>query len=261
MLKSLSTAATGMTAQEKKMDVIAHNLANANTTGFRRSRLEFEEIFVERLRGAGTTRAQGAGGPTTRDIGLGVRAVGTSRSLAQGQMVATDQPFDLAIEGRGLFPIQRSNGEIAYTRAGNFRLDALGRIVTQRGELLDANIEVPQDATSVTIQRDGEVLAVVPGRTDPVSLGQIEVAVFPSPENLASIGGNLLVETEASGQPTLTQPGSDGSGELAQGFLETSNVQAVTEMIAMITTQRAYEMNSKVIQAADQMLGRLTNLR
>ena len=261
MLRALSTAATGMTAQQKKMDVIAHNLANVNTTGFKRSRLEFEEVFSETLKSPGAPRAQGGGAPSPEQVGLGVRTVATTRSLEQGQLVSTDNPLDVAIEGAGFLRIQRPSGEEAYSRAGNLRADADGRLVTQGGELLEADIRIPADATQLTIRKDGGVFATVPGRVDPIELGELDLALFPNPGGLLSLGGNLFAESEGSGTPLIVRPGEEGAGQLSQGFLESANVQAVTEMIDMITTQRAYEMSSKAIQAADQMLARLTNLR
>ena len=259
MLKSLNTAATGMDAQQRKMDTIANNLANVNTTGFKRSRTEFEEVYVETLRRAGAP--ENGGKPAPLETGLGVRTVSTTRSFAQGNLVGTENPLDLAIEGAGFFQVRQPDGTVAYTRAGNLRLDASGRLVTQHGEPLEPEILVPSDATGLTVQRDGRVLATVPGRTDPVELGTLELALFPNPGGLESMGRNLFRETPGSGEPYLVLPGEDGAGGIAQGFLETSNVTAVEEMIEMITTQRAYEMNSKVIQAVDQMLQRLTNLR
>jgi len=261
MLRSLSTAAAGMTAQQTRMDVIAHNLANVNTTGFKQSRVEFEEVFSETIRRAQATLAQGGGAPSNMQIGLGVRSRATTRNMSQGQLVTTDNPLDLAIEGAGFLIIDRPDGTQAYSRAGNLRTDSSGRLVTQRGDLIAGKLEIPTDATTLSINSDGSVLATVPNRTAPIEVGSIELAMFPNPGGLLSMGGNLLTETEASGAPLMVRPGESGSGELAQGVLETSNVQAVTEMIDMITTQRAYEMSSKVIQAADAMLARLTNLR
>jgi flagellar basal-body rod protein FlgG len=261
MLRSLYTAATGMEAQQVKMDTIAHNLANTSTTGFKRSRAEFEDLLSETLRSAGAPTAQGGTPPSPLQVGLGVRTVATTRSFAQGDMISTNNPLDLAIEGSGFFKIQRPNGEAAYTRAGNLRLDATGRLVTQNGDLLEPGITIPQEATAVTIRPDGAVLAKVPGRDEPNELGTIELALFANPGGLESIGNNLLVATGASGEAINVKPGEQGAGSLSQGFLEGANVKAVEEMIDMISTQRAYEMNSKVIQSADQMLQRLTSLR
>jgi len=261
MLRSLYTAATGMEAQQTKLDVIAHNLANSSTTGFKRSRADFEDLLSETIRSATAPTAQGGGRPEPHQIGLGVRTATTTRSFAQGDMTQTQNSLDVAIEGNGFFRIQRSNGEFAYTRAGNFRADATGRLVTQTGEIVDPGLTIPQDATSVTIRGDGTVLVATPGRTDPTELGTIHLAMFTNPGGLDALGNNLFGATAASGDPLLEKPGDRGAGTLSQGYLENANVQAVQEMVDMITTQRAYEMNSKVIQSADQMLQRLTQLR
>lgn len=261
MLRSLYTAATGMEAQQTKMDVIAHNLANTNTTGFKRSRAEFEDLLSDTIRSSGPPNAQGGSQPSALQVGLGVRTVSTTKSFQPGDMLATNNPLDLAIEGPGFFRIQRNNGEYAYTRAGNFRVDATGRICTQQGEVLEPGITVPQETTQLTIRPDGAVMAKVPGRDEPTEVGTIELTMFANPGGLESVGSNLMVATGASGEAINVKPGEQSAGSLSQGFLEGANVKAVEEMIDMITTQRAYEMNSKVIQSADQMLQKLTNLR
>lgn len=258
MLKSLYTAATGMEAQQTRMDVISHNLANANTTGFKKGRAEFEELLAEKL---AAPAAPGTGAPTPLEVGLGVRAGATVRSAGQGDLLSTQNPLDLAIEGPGFFPIRQASGELLYTRAGNLRVDAEGRLVTAHGEVVEPDITVPQDATGLTIARDGTVTAQLPGRTAPEPLGTIELALFPNPAGLSSQGRNLFAASAASGEPMRVKPTEQGAGALAQGYLEGSNVQAVEEMIDMISTQRAYELNSKVIQTADQMLQRLTSMR
>jgi flagellar basal-body rod protein FlgG len=261
MLRSLYTAATGMEAQQTKMDVIAHNLANTNTTGFKRSRAEFEDLLSDTIRSSGAPNAQGGGQPSALQVGLGVRTVSTTKSFQPGDMLNTNNPLDLAIEGQGFFRIQRANGEFAYTRAGNFRVDATGRICTQAGEVLDPGITVPQETTQLTINPDGKVMAKIPGHDDPTEVGTIELTMFANPGGLEALGGNMMVATAASGEPVNLKPGEQSAGSLSQGFLEGANVKAVEEMIDMISTQRAYEMNSKVIQSADQMLQKLTNLR
>jgi flagellar basal-body rod protein FlgG len=261
MLRSLYTAATGMEAQQVKMDVIAHNLANTGTTGYKRNRAEFEDLLSETVRNAAPPNAQTGGRPSPLQVGLGVRTVATTRSYAQGDMQSTQNPLDVAIEGSGFFRVERPNGEHAFTRAGNFRIDATGRLVTQQGEAVEPGITVPQEATSVTIRADGAVLAKLPGRDDAAELGAIELATFVNPGGLESIGNNLLVSTQASGEAIRLRPGEQGAGTLAQGYLEGANVKAAEEMIDMISTQRSYELNSKVIQTADQMLQRLTQLR
>jgi flagellar basal-body rod protein FlgG len=261
MLRSLYTAATGMQAEQLKMDTIANNLANVNTTGFKRTRAEFQDLLSETIVQAQPAGQLGGCQPAPLQVGLGVRAGSTTRSMAQGDMVSTQNQYDLAIEGNGYFRIQRSNGDIAFTRAGNFRVDDTGRLVTQRGELLEPGITVPPDTVAVTVQSDGTVLAKVPNRPDQTTLGRIELTTFTNPGALEAIGGNLFQPTAASGQELQVRPGDAGVGTLSQGFLETANVQAVVEMVDMISTQRSYEMNSKVIQTADQMLQKLTSLR
>ncbi len=261
MIRSLYTAATGMDAQQTKMDTIANNLANANTTGFKKSRADFEDLMSETIRAPQQIDPRGGTQPVPLQVGLGVRTVGTTRSFGQGDAVQTTNPFDLAIEGTGFFRIQRPNGEYGYTRAGNFNVDAEGRLVTQRGELVDPAITVPREAESVTFATDGTVSAKMPNRPEPITLGKLELTLFQNPAGLEAIGGNLFVETASSGVPQFGRPGELGLGAIAQGSLETSNVKAVEEMVAMISTQRSYELNSKVIQTADQMLQKLTNVR
>ena len=260
MMRCLYTAATGMEAQQTKLDVIANNLANTSTTGFKRARADFEDLLSETIRSATAPTPQGGGRPEALQVGLGVRTATTTRSFAQGDMTATQNPLDLAIEGGGFFRIQRANGDFAYSRAGNLRVDATGRLVTQLGEVVDPGMTIPQDATAITIRADGAVLVAVPGKVDPTELGSLHLALFTNPGGLDALGNNLFGATSASGDPILVKPGEQGAGSISQGYLENANVQAVQEMVDMITTQRAYEMNSKVIQSADQMLQRLTQL-
>jgi len=261
MLRSLYTAATGMEAQQLKMDVIAHNLANASTTGFKKERAEFEDLLSETIHTAAAPDPRGGTEPAPLQVGLGVRTGSTSRSFAQGDMMNTQNPMDLAIEGDGFFRVQRPSGELAYTRAGNLRIDATGRLATQHGELIDPPIHVPTETTSVTVRSDGTVTAKVAGRDEQQELGNIELATFVNPQGLTSLGNNLFSATEGSGQPLRARPGAQGTGTIAQGYLEGANVKAVEEMVEMISAQRAYELNSKVIQTADQMLQRLTSIR
>lgn len=261
MLRSLTTAATGMQAQELRMNVTANNLANAATTGFKKARAEFEDLMTEKLATANAPLEGQVAGSAPLEVGLGVKVGSTQRSFSQGDFITTENPFDVAIEGDGFLRVQRPNGTLAYTRAGNLRVDALGRLATQAGDLIEPRIQVPDDATDLRIARDGTVRARVAGREQPIELGRLEMTLFMNPTGLEGAGQNLLVETVASGPPTFVFPGERGAGELLQGVLEGSNVKAVDEMIALITTQRSYEMNSKVIQTADQMLQRLTNLR
>lgn len=261
MLRSLYTAATGMDALELRMDVVANNLANAGTTGFKKVRAEFEDLLSETVRAPAAPEANGGSEPTPLQVGLGVRTSATSRSFTVGDMINTGNPLDVAIEGDGFFRVVRPDGELAYTRAGNLRIDAAGRLVTQRGEMIDPEITVPPEASEITIRADGTVLARTPGAEGADEIGQLELTTFVNPNGLVAVGGNLFTATEAAGEPVQLRPGEQGAGSLSQGFLEGSNVQAVEEMIAMIATQRAYELNSKVIQTADQMLQRLSQLR
>jgi len=261
MLRSLYTAATGMDAQQTKMDVIAHNLANAGTTGYKKVRAEFEDLISVAVRTPGQNLAQGGSAPSPLEVGLGVRTGNTTRSTAQGDLVNTGNPLDIAIQGAGFLRVQRPNGDYAFTRAGNLRVDATGRLVTQQGELVDPQINIPPDALSITVQQNGAVSARVPGTEIPRDLGMLELTLFQNPAGLMAIGGNLLTQSPAAGDPFQVRPGEQGAGFISQGFLETANVKAVEEMIDMITTQRAYEMSSKVIQTADQMLQKVSNLR
>jgi flagellar basal-body rod protein FlgG len=261
MLRSLYTAATGMEAQQLRMDVISNNLANTSTTGFKKVRAEFEDLLSETLRGAAAPDPRGGTPPSPIQIGLGVRTGATSRSFSQGEMLSTHNPLDVAIEGDGFFRIQRPDGSAAYTRAGNFRVDSQGRLTTQRGELVDPEITVPADTIGIEIRPDGTLLAKVSGRDAPEEIGRLELHTFPNAAGLEAIGGNLYVQTMGSGESQALRPGEQGAGTIAQGYLEGANVKAVEEMIDMIAVQRAYELNSKVIQTADQMLQRLTTMR
>jgi flagellar basal-body rod protein FlgG len=262
MIRSLYTAATGMDAQQTQMDTIANNLANANTTGFKKTRANFEDLLSETVRSPGEANPQGGGAPSIPlQVGLGVRTASTTRSFSIGDPISTGNPMDLAIGGTGFFKVMRANGEVAYTRAGNFNLDAEGRLVAGGGELVEPSITVPKTATSFTVAADGTVTATLPNQVAPQNLGRIELATFVNPAGLTASGGNLFNETSASGSPTLCNPGEQGTGQIMQGTLETSNVKAVEEMVAMISTQRSYELNSKVIQTADQILQKLTTLR
>jgi flagellar basal-body rod protein FlgG len=261
MLRSLYTAATGMDAQQTKLDIIAHNLANASTTGFKKTRADFQDLLSETIRAASPTSAQGGSQPTPLQVGLGVHTASTSRSFAQGDMIETKNPLDLTVEGSGFFRVQRANGDIAYTRDGSFRLDAASRLVTQLGELLEPGITLPADATNITVKPDGTVQARLPNRTDMVDIGAIQLATFANPGGLEAIGNNLLLATASSGDAIVVKPGDQGSGSIAQGALEGSNVSAVEEMINMISTQRNYELNSKIVESADEMLQKLTQIR
>lgn len=261
MIRSLFTAATGMDAQQLRMDVIANNLANASTTGFKKSRAEFEDLLSETLRGVTGPDPKGISNPSPLEVGLGVRTGSTSRSFSQGDLATTSNPTDIAIMGAGFFKIQMLSGESGYTRAGNFTIDAMGRLVTQNGEVVEPGITVPPETTQLSVKVDGTVEATLTNREQPIVLGQIELYTFINPGGLATLGNNLFAATVASGEAQRARPGEQGAGSLAQGTLEGANVKAVEEMIAMIACQRAYELNSKVIQTADAMLQKLTTLR
>jgi len=262
MLRSLYTAATGMEAQQTRMDVISNNLANTSTTGFKRTRAEFEDLLSDTIRGAEAPDPRGGTSPVPLQVGLGVRTAATTRSWSQGELVNTGNPLDIAIEGDGFFQVTRpGEGEPGYTRAGNLKVDSTGRLVTSRGDPLDPDITFPPDTVKVTIRPDGTVLARTSASESDQEIGQLNLVTFPNPGGLESIGGNLFVRTDASGEAVQAKPGERGTGTLSQGYLEGANVKAVEEMIDMITTQRAYELNSKVITTADQMLQRLTTMR
>jgi flagellar basal-body rod protein FlgG len=262
MLRSLYTAATGMNAQEVKMDVIANNLANASTVGFKKTRAEFEDLFSQTLHAAQAPDPRGGAEPAPLQVGMGVRTAATTKSQLQGDLLNTNNPTDVAIQGSGFLRVQLPSGDFAFTRAGNLHVDATGRLVTQHGELIQPGINVPADTTALTIKPDGTVQATTASRPDtPTELGQLELDTFVNPAGLSSLGNNLYLATPASGLPVRVKPGEQGAGTLAQGYLENANVTAVEEMIDMISAQRSYELSSKVIQTADQMLQRLTNLR
>lgn len=261
-MRSLSIGATGMLAQQRNVEVISNNLANMNTTGFMRRRTEFHDLLYQNLRRVGSTSSD-AGDivPSGVQLGLGVKLAAVYRIHEQGNLNPTDNAFDLAIQGRGFFQIQLPNGETAYTRDGTFQLNADGQLVTHDGYAIQPNITVPSNAVDVSINTSGEVLVKLDGQVAYSNVGQINTAIFPNDAGLESIGSNLYLETPASGNASTAAPGSTGYGTILQGFLETSNVNAVEEISNLISAQRAYEMNSKVIQTSDDMMGTLTSMR
>ncbi len=261
MIRSLYTASTGMQAQELQIDVISNNLANVNTTGYKKTRAEFQDLLYQTLRPAGAPTGDGGRTPTAVTVGQGVRPVATSAQFTEGDLIQTGNQTDVAIEGRGFFKIMRPDGTIGYTRSGSLKKDAEGRLVTADGFPLDPPITIPEDATEVSITPQGVVAVKQAGEAEMVEVGNVELTTFVNPGGLAPQGRGLFARTAASGEPQDAQPGAPGFGTLAQGFLESSNVKVVEEMIALITAQRAYEVNSKVIQAADQMLRQATNIR
>ncbi len=260
MIRALSTAATGMEAQQTRLDVTANNIANVSTAGFKKSRAEFSDLMYQTLRAPGTATGDGTQAPTGLQIGMGVRTAATQRMHSEGSLRQTDRPLDVAIEGRGFYIVTLPNGELAYTRDGAFKLDVEGQLVNTEGDSL-GDISIPPDAHTVTIGADGTVTVTVPGETAPVEAGQIEVASFANESGLESMGRNLYRETAASGAAVVGPPGENGAGTLAQGTLEMSNVNVVEEMIDLISGQRAYEINSRVIKAADEMLAQTAALK
>lgn len=252
MLRAFSTAATGMAAQQTAVDVTANNLANINTTGFKRSQLDIQDLIYVKIREAGQNMEAGVLSPTGFEIGNGVQAASTLKVFSQGEMENTGRNLDLAIEGDGFFEVRLPNGGTAYTRDGSLRLDSSGAMVTSAGNPLTNSITIPADSTTISIGKDGTVTVTTPSGTSTV--GNITLARFANPSGLSSLGGNLLAETLASGSATSGAPGQNGLGTLLQNFLERSNVQMVKELVNLITAQRAYEINSRAIKAGDEML-------
>ncbi len=260
MINSLWISKTGMEAQQMQLDVVAHNLANVSTTGYKRENAVFEDLMYQNLRQVGSNSTDQSQLPTGLHLGLGVRVVATSRTFAQGTIQQTGNNLDVAIQGNGFFQITKPDGTINYSRDGSFQIDSTGRLVTASGLPVANGITVPAGAKSIAISSDGTVTANVAGQTAPQPIGTISLANFINPAGLEPQGQNLFAETTASGQPSTGVPGSNGLGVVSQGFLEASNVNVVQELITMIQTQRAYEMNSKAIQTSDQMLQKLGQL-
>jgi flagellar basal-body rod protein FlgG len=260
MMRSLWTSKTGMEAQQTQLDVISHNLANVATNGYKKSHAVFEDLMYQNLRQTGAASSEQTQLPTGLQVGLGVRTVATSRQFSQGGLQQTTNSLDVAVKGNGFFQIQMTDGTTGYTRDGAFQLNATGQLVTNNGQLVQPGVTIPPNAQSITIAQDGKVTVAMPGQAAPQSVGQLTLASFVNPAGLEPRGQNLFTETAASGTPVAAAPGSDGMGALSQGFLETSNVNVVEELVSMIQTQRAYEINSKAITTSDQMLQRLTQL-
>lgn len=261
MFKTLNTAATGMQAQQNNMDTISNNIANVNTFGFKKSRAEFEDLLYQNIKEPGAQTGLNAVSPSGVQTGLGVKTAATQKDFDVGSAHVTNKPLDLMIEGPGFFPIQGEDGQISYTRDGAFQKDPNGRLVTKSGRPLMPEITIPPSTTGIQIDPNGQVQVTVSGSDQPQTIGQIEIVNFINPAGLKSLGKNLYSPTPASGQPTQGAPGTAGMGPIAQGQVESSNVNIVEEMVNMISAQRSYEMNSKAIQAADQMLQSLNNLR
>ncbi len=260
MIRSLWVSKTGLDAQQTQLDVIANNLANVSTAGYKRSRAVFEDLLYQTLRQPGAQSTQQTQLPTGLQLGTGVRPVATERLFSQGNLQNTASPLDVAINGQGFFQVSLPDGTTAYTRDGSFHLDSQGQIVTSSGYTLSPAITIPANAQSITIGRDGIVSVTQPGQAAPTQVGTIQLATFINASGLQARGENLYVETASSGTPTTNTPGSNGAGVVQQGYIETSNVNVVEELVNMIQTQRAYELNSKAVQTADQMLARLTQI-
>lgn len=260
MIRSLWISKTGLDAQQTHLDVISNNLANVSTNGYKRARAVFEDLLYQNIRQPGAASSQQTQIPTGLQLGVGARTVATVKNFTQGTLQQTANPLDVAINGAGFFPIQMPDGSVAYTRDGSFQLDNQGQLVTSNGHVVQPAITVPANALSVTIAEDGTVSATLPGQAAPQQLGSLQLANFINPAGLQPVGQNLFLETASSGTPSTNPPGTNGVGTLKQAFVESSNVNVVEELVSMIQTQRAYEINAKAITTSDQMLGRLTQL-
>ena len=261
MIRALYTAASGMNAQQANIDTVANNLANVNTTGFKKSRMEFQDLVYQQITVAGSATSNAAEmAPVGLEVGLGTRPIATARDFRTGNLKNTSGPLDLAIEGAGFFQVNLPSGEIAYTRSGAFHLSAEGSLVTAEGYQVQPGITIPKDAISVSISKDGVVSVQITGQQATQQVGTLELASFQNAAGLRALGANLFAATAASGEPTTGVPGTEGMGTVAQGFLEDSNVSVVEEMVNMILGQRAYEANSRVVKAADEMLTQVNNL-
>lgn len=261
MIKSLNTAATGMLAQQNNMDVIANNIANVNTYGFKKGRAEFEDLVYHNLKDPGQASGLQSVTPTGVQTGLGVRTAAVQKDFTMGQAIITKNPLDVQIEGPGFFQVRNPDGEVSFTRDGSFKKDGNGRIVDKNGNTLIPDITIPPTTLSLEISSTGEVRSIGEKNAETQMLGQIDLVNFINPAGLKNVGKNLFVPTAASGQPNSARPGSNGMGFLAQGEIESSNVNIVDEMVNMITAQRAYETNSKVIQTSDQMMQTAVNIK
>jgi flagellar basal-body rod protein FlgG len=260
MLRALYTAATGMQAQQVNIDTIANNIANVNTTGFKQGRAEFQDLLYQNIRPAGTASSSSTNYPVGLQLGLGTRPVATDRIYSQGDFRQTGNPLDLVVEGKGFFQVRMPTGETAYTRDGSFHLDAQGSLVTADGNPLEPQITIPANAETITIGKDGTVTVTQAGQSDAQQVGTIQIANFQNPSGLNAVGGNLFMSSAASGDAVADTPGENGLGRINQGFLEQSNVSVVEEMVNMIIAQRAYEVNSRAVRVADDMLSQVNNL-
>lgn len=260
MLRALRTAALGMSAQQSGVDNIANNLANANTTGFKRSTIVFQDLLYQTIQAAGENEAGGAR-PANLQMGNGAAPIATVRNFTQGGLVETGNALDIAINGDGFLQVLRPDGSVAYTRDGTLSVSADGSLVTQTGQLIEPDVNIPPEAVEVSISQDGMVSVRMQGEPDRIEIGQLELARFSNPGGLLAVGGNMYEQTEASGEPVLGTPGMDGLGAIRQGYLEGSNVDVVQEMVNLITAQRAYEINSKMITTSEEMLQVANNIK
>ncbi len=260
MIRSLWIAKTGMEGQQTKLDTVTNNLANVGTNGFKRAGVVFEDLMYQNLRQSGAAAGEGTVLPTGLQVGLGVRAAATARTFTQGALSQTGNVYDLAIQGQGFFQVQLPDGTTGYTRDGAFQVNGEGQLVTSGGDPVQPPITIPVNAQNVTIAKDGTVSVMLPGQANATVVGQLQTAAFVNPSGLMPMGGNLYTETAASGAANVGAPNADGRGALQQGMLEGSNVNVVEELVTMIATQRAYELNSKAISTSDQMLQRLSQL-
>lgn len=260
MSRSLWISKTGLDAQQTKLDVISNNLANVSTNGFKRSRAVFEDLLYQTIRQPGAQSSQQTQLPSGLQLGTGVRPVATESIFTQGNLQQTGNPRDIAIQGEGFFQVLMPDGTTAYTRDGAFQSDINGQFVTSSGFVIQPAVTIPPNTLSITIARDGTVSALVPGSSTPIQVGDIQLASFINPAGLQKAGENLYLQTASSGAPNVNAPGTNGIGTLNQGFVETSNVNVVEELVNMIQTQRAYEINSRAIETSDQMLQRLAQL-
>ncbi|MBL7048048.1 MAG: flagellar basal-body rod protein FlgG [Nitrospira sp.] len=261
MQRSMFIAATGMEAQRLNIDVVSNNLANVNTNGYKKSRADFQELLYHGIQSAGAASASGTEVPTGIQVGLGVKPAAVQKLFQQGDFVSTGNNLDMTIEGKGFFQVTTPEGNTAYTRAGSFKLDSSGNLVNSDGYQMEPAITIPEDATSITITPDGTVSVLQSGSSTPTDVGQMQLAQFVNAGGLEAIGKNLYLPSGSSGTATTGSPGSGGLGTINQGFLELSNVNVVEEMVNMIVSQRAYEMNSKVVQTSDEMLSMANNIK
>ncbi len=261
MIKAMRTAASGMVAQQMNVDTIANNLANVNTTGYKKNKVEFQDVLYTQLRAPGAASAAGSQTPLGLEVGYGTRPVATQRFFTEGNLQQTGNPLDVAIEGNGFFQVLLPNGTLAYTRDGSFKMSADGQVVTSDGFFLQPSVTIPPDSDDISVSPDGMISVRVAGDPTPQEIGQIEMAKFINPTGLEAIGHNLFIESPASGNATLGTPTQNGFGRANQGYLEMSNVEIVEEMVNMIIAQRAYEINSKAIQTSEEMTQIANNLK